>query len=1847
MKTIIKNFFLFLVLATLTSLDVKADIPCAEIICVGSPYTSATNVINDTYYNGSFYTHTDVQVPYALKYNLYHRRKYVATDDWFGWYWYPVQETDYYGEDLIGSAAQVRLLGNERLIAVWQENAGARTYNYYSVLFNTDGSVHQGKTLIASTTNGSGEYTLEKLGIDQYVLVWGEFDAAIYGIHFNDNNVQTRIKYKINFFAADCPNHGELYADDNLMSFTTASIGSANNFMLVYATCNGTIYGKILSPQGGLIKQDFIISTELNAEGGGQELHIAKLKGINEGGIAIAWQSISANPNSVKSLMLDANGQRIGAVHVLSRNTSGLSFDGGAAYHSPKVIGLDSGGYVLASVATDYNSTNTYFGHPRNSIVYRRMSAAGQIVDALPVYIWREMLMPNQDLNENIDIDMAQPFYSEGMIGFNLIDEGSDVFTLHWKSITSIDVNSYQPNYGSFSVTKYGTNSFVTINADGSSSNIQRHILRSDLNRISCRSFEYCDNKGVYYDYIEKKSNGDYIGRIRNYGYFDGAWVTKSRLQPISTIKRAEIYVPARTEDLALQVKVIDGDSPRNEYLSPIKYLLYADPNQGANGSVSYANGYTNALSTLVTIDMPCTSCDALQLYQRTAPLVAGACGVYGGWTVTGSRNAPTQLSHSVAVSDALCYQFKANATNSALGINHEYLSTGVLQVDQSAPDIAIQSSSLSFDTLTLDLTATDAASTVIAQSYDLNSSGVSTNIIASPIVITVQEGLNRVQLSATDAAGNTRYFDHFVTANLTPPQIRIVGIEDGGTYADDLALVYHATQELTNVTITVDGVARSDLTGLVDGPHTLVITGAYGTQTITQSVNFTINRNLFSFQLLSPQQDRTYGYNDIPIQYQASKPLRSLSYQLNGAPARSDLTLQELANGSHQLVLTAVSETGETEMRTINFSVQQALPSLTVQSPTDGTVYPALTVPLQISAADANVTLSLDGNLISDTGSLIFEEDGQHQLTITATHPISGSVVSESIQFFTDSVAPVVQVLSPEPRIYTQAKIPINYTSNKALQNVQFTLDGAVVTSLSSLTAGNHQFRMTATDLAGRVVDIPVNFEVARLAFVAPRPNEQLISNEDPPTVAVEYQSEGNFEQYTLAVDDQAPNLLVPSEGPGSVIPVSVSAGNHDLTLKGQIRTQQVGTRVNFRIGAKNVAVGPGSIDYNYINCDSNFNDCTVLVSLTVTNRGDYDINESIAVRFDHIRNNGARSYWVTIPLLASKAKSTQSLLPFTASLGDTFTVNVDPHAELVGEWAQDNRYSIDFSAGQITDVETALDPRNIYFDGVSVFNLVAVMTAGPVAKVQYRVNGWTFENSDKASHFSSLIDMGLLDKNNLCVEIRALSDVGITLDATVRCFLVSSLNIAGLTKSAYTWELHQATPRVVVLDTVDNAQMLQQLAFLRKQLLLSSAAIYPVIKDNGKVDYKFHYDPAAITNRLEQTRARWSNDGFLNGNVGLPNGQSLFVSTIDPTRGACTVEGAIPINIRDREQLLQDIYAAELKEINELGALFPNMSLTQLNLLTFFNVFGAPLYHSETLLSAEELLFSGIFEDQLAEERQDSLFVDILLGFFDLKFITVGWVSGHIPPRLVEVTAVGSLVQRFVGDHCILVDRANLDFELRMEGYYDYGLRDGAFNVSVNDLRLDVTAYSYLSWGIPGTDLSLHYPMFFSDAKFRVYGLDTTIPVDYGVRHGIKITDNNLQEFGPFHARFGVSMYVDHQLGRAEIETYPLFIPTLVGVGYGYDYKVYLRMIADAKFDLIAGRGFPDQFNHYVNYDFSAKVYRRKKYCILGRCHHRSWKLDEVLFKRPYPDENIPFGVPYTSQQVRNDLNRIGAPW
>jgi len=833
--------------------------------------------------------------------------------------------------------------------------------------------------------------------------------------------------------------------------------------------------------------------------------------------------------------------------------------------------------------------------------------------------------------------------------------------------------------------------------------------------------------------------------------------------------------------------------------------------------------------------------------------------------------------------------------------------------------------------------------------------------------------------------------------------------------------------------------------------------------------------------------------------------------------------------------------------------------------------------------------------------------EDGDHVLILSSTHPVSGNVLSQRIEFKTDSVVPTLELLSPQAGLFPFSEIPIEYKSNKLLNNIVTLLDQQPVSPLilTQLSPGFHNFYIEGQDSSGRTVSQSVDFSVSRLDIIRPQVAAVVLSDALPPELPFEYAAEGSYDSFSFSVDGGINRII--TEAPGTEIRIPMDPGKHEIALRGSFSGLQSVKRAQFTLGTKNIKLSDDSLDYQYTNCNVDFSECDVDITATVRNSGDYDVFDQIEIQLDHI---GAQGYQTETQLIASLMKGDKIELIFQtirARIGDTFSLTLDPFARIQGEWPQDNQYQLRFQVGQITGLDFSLPTDNVYFEGVSVFDSVKVSTAGPVEKVEYHVGDWTFIDDTSIDGFNSIVDLSLLTVSNNCVRVIAYGSNQVALDSRLQCFGIKLLGMQGITPMRLSWSAHATGLNSVNINLVDQKQIAIDLARARHTALQQSSTVVAVIQDSGRVVYRVLANPALANGYPVSESRNRGGAPIVGGTVPMPNGQAVFITTVNPTERTCSVDGALPIVVASENVLLEELFAQELAEINSAGYIELNTAekFAKLILATV----GVPFYAR-----------NSVGEFDLSTETLKDYIGDIRINDIDVGVTAIGMIWLDFPQKLAQVEIQGEVFYKLTSNGCFYKETNGGSIKFVLAAELDFGLKDGLFNISTGGISFKTDIFLFLDIEkIPVAPIGL------VSAKIKVYPQNLVVPLEFGMRVKIAIADDRM--YFVAHPNYHVSINNRSRLAKASIVAYTVFT---AGIGVGYEYKADLNLVGTGNTDLILGTGNIQVFE-YTKFDGSVVIKRRRQYCLVGVCYKSTWRAFDV----PY-ENHIDEGIFYTDQQV-----------
>lgn len=138
-----------------------------------------------------------------------------------------------------------------------------------------------------------------------------------------------------------------------------------------------------------------------------------------------------------------------------------------------------------------------------------------------------------------------------------------------------------------------------------------------------------------------------------------------------------------------LTLTVHDSSGATNAALIQRSVMVANTPDDTppAGGAISYANGFTNVMSTTIAFSLPADAGSGIaswQLQRASSPLSGGVCGSFSAWTNLGPVS-PSSPYADTTLSDGTCAMYRLLATDGA-GNTGVFTSPNVLRVDTTSP---------------------------------------------------------------------------------------------------------------------------------------------------------------------------------------------------------------------------------------------------------------------------------------------------------------------------------------------------------------------------------------------------------------------------------------------------------------------------------------------------------------------------------------------------------------------------------------------------------------------------------------------------------------------------------------------------------------------------------------------------------------------------------------------------------------------------------------------------------------------------------------------------------------------------------------------------------------------------------------------------------------------------------------------------------------------------------------------------------------------------------------------------------------------------------------------------------
>jgi len=300
----------------------------------------------------------------------------------------------------------------------------------------------------------------------------------------------------------------------------------------------------------------------------------------------------------------------------------------------------------------------------------------------------------------------------------------------------------------------------------------------------------------------------------------------------------------------------------------------------------------------------------------------------------------------------------------------------------------------------------------------------------------------------------------------------------------------------------------NTTLTGLGDGPHTLVVYANDTSGNVAHArVGFTVSTSAppsqdttppaISFVPPTPQDGSVVGASHVYVNISSSEPLGMALLEWNGTNRTMQgsgtswyLNVTALRGGVYSYKVHASDTSGnwnvsETRRVTVNLTAADtAPPVVTIHSPGNLT-YGSSSVTLQASASEPVSAwwYSLDGGAstsFTPNTTLSNLSDGGHLLVVYA-RDLSGNVGSARVYFTTDTVAPVLSVSAPRYVLQYIGTSVVNFTvadlnpgsytllrNGSAMTSGKYSSGDTISVRIPNQRRGLWNFTLVANDSAG-----------------------------------------------------------------------------------------------------------------------------------------------------------------------------------------------------------------------------------------------------------------------------------------------------------------------------------------------------------------------------------------------------------------------------------------------------------------------------------------------------------------------------------------------------------------------------------------------------------------------------------------------------------------------------------------------------------------------------------------------------------------------------------------------------------
>ncbi len=297
--------------------------------------------------------------------------------------------------------------------------------------------------------------------------------------------------------------------------------------------------------------------------------------------------------------------------------------------------------------------------------------------------------------------------------------------------------------------------------------------------------------------------------------------------------------------------------------------------------------------------------------------------------------------------------------------------------------------------------------------------------------------------------------------------------------------------------------------TNLSEGLHTVDIEAIDNAgNNAVDTVNFTIDTTPPKVSIESPTDGTIFSKRDVTTQWSGEDTETGVDHyeiQLDGdgwteVGTSTSHTFSGLSDGTHTVEVRAVDITRNSETDVTNFTVDATSPSVSISSPSEGTLFNSTDTTIEWSGSDSTTGIDryevkIDGGSWKEVGKNTSDElldlgDGEHTMKVRA-YDGAGNTAEDNITFMVDSTGPSISITSPSDGAnISETNVTIEWSgSDDETSIVQYNIrldDGSwkkigtnTTFTFEDLSEDSHIVEVKAVDEAGNTVTKTIQFSV------------------------------------------------------------------------------------------------------------------------------------------------------------------------------------------------------------------------------------------------------------------------------------------------------------------------------------------------------------------------------------------------------------------------------------------------------------------------------------------------------------------------------------------------------------------------------------------------------------------------------------------------------------------------------------------------------------------------------------------------------------------------------------------------